>query len=61
MLWVLLDVLIAVLAVAGLIGVLLSLWRRVKAFTRAAGEAGETLGKASDTLASAQAAQPSRR
>ncbi|MDP9182618.1 MAG: hypothetical protein M3P04_07580 [Actinomycetota bacterium] len=61
MLWVLLDVVIALLAVVILVAVALSLWRRVKAFTREAGEAGEVVGKASDTLAAAQAAQPARR
>jgi hypothetical protein len=60
-LWVLLDVAIGLIAVLGLVMVLLSLWRRVKAFTRAAGEAGDTVGKASDALAAAQAAQPARR
>ena len=61
MLWVLLDVLLGVTAVVGLVVALIRLWRGVKAFTRAAGEAGDTVGKASDALAAAQAAQPARR
>ena len=61
MLWVLLDVAIGLMAVVGLVVALLSLWRRVKAFTRAAGAAGDAVGTASDALAAAQATQPARR
>jgi len=54
--WVALDVAIAVLPLVGIGLVLLRLWRSVSVFTRTTGEAGETVGAATDRLAAAQAA-----
>jgi hypothetical protein len=59
--WVALDVAIALLPLVVIGVVLLRLWRSVKALTRTAGEAGETMGAASDRLAAAQAAGDRRR
>jgi hypothetical protein len=59
--WVALDVAIAVLPLVGIVLVLLGLWRSVKAFPRTAGEAGESVGAASDRLAATQAAGADRR
>jgi hypothetical protein len=46
-LWVLVDVAIAVLALVGLTAVCLRLWRTTKALGSAIGTAGDTLGEAS--------------
>jgi hypothetical protein len=59
--WVALDVAIAVLPLVGIGLVLLRLWRSVKALTRTAGEAGESVGAATDRLAAVQAAGDRRR
>ena len=59
--WVLLDLLIALLALVGLGFVVLGLWRRVKDLAREVGRAGESVGRATDELARAQdAAEPRR-
>lgn len=55
MLWILLDVAIALVAIALLLMVLLRLWRQVKAFGRAAAAAGERVTTASAGLEAAQA------
>ena len=47
MLWVLVDVAIALLALVGLTAVCVRLWRSTKALGSAIGKAGETLGEAS--------------
>ena len=51
MLWVLIDVAIAVLALVVLTLVGLLLWRRVKALARLVGTAGEQVGTATALLA----------
>jgi hypothetical protein len=56
--WILLDVAIAVAALAVLALLVLSLWRKVKALSAAVTVAGETVGSATDRLAAAQAAGP---
>jgi uncharacterized protein YoxC len=56
--WVLLDVALAVAALAVLAVLVLGLWRKVKALSAAVAEAGETVGRATDRLAAAQAAGP---
>ena len=58
MIWVLLDVAIAVLALLVLALVGLLLWRRVKALSRVVGTAGEQVGAATTLLADLQAARP---
>ncbi|MCW2572468.1 MAG: hypothetical protein JWO88_2526 [Frankiales bacterium] len=60
MLWVLLDVLIGLLALAGLGVVLLGLWRKVKDLGREVGRAGEAIGQATQKLADLQAQLPPR-
>jgi hypothetical protein len=60
-LWIAVDVLLGVLSLVLLGLVLLRLWRSVKAFTRAAGEAGDAVGAASDRLSAVQAEGPRRR
>jgi hypothetical protein len=57
-LWVLLDVLIGLLALAGLGVVLLGLWRKVKDLGREVGRAGEAIGRATQELADLQAQLP---
>ena len=61
MLWLALDLAVALipLVLLGLAG--MRLWRAVKGLTRTAGEAGDTVGAATDRLAAAQAAGPQRR
>ena len=59
--WLLLDLLIALAAIAMLVLVLLRLWRRLKSFSRAVREAGDAVAVASDRLAAAQAEAPERR
>jgi hypothetical protein len=57
-LWVLLDVLLAVAALVGLALVVLGLWRKVKELGREVGRAGEAIGRATEELAELQAALP---
>ena len=56
--WILLDVAIALAALAVLAVLVLGLWRKVKALSATVAVAGETVGQASDRLAAAQAAGP---
>ena len=55
MLWILLDVAIAVAALVVLAVLVLGLWRKVKALSAVVAAAGERLGEASDRLAAVQA------
>jgi hypothetical protein len=59
--WLAVDVALAVLSLGLLAAVLLSLWRAVKALSRTASEAGETVAAASERLADAQAERPRSR
>ena len=56
--WILLDVAIALAALAVLAVLVLGLWRKVKALSAAVSVAGETIGQATDRLAVAQADGP---
>ena len=56
--WILLDVTIAVAALAVLAVLVLGLWRKVKALSAAVTVAGESIGSATDRLAAAQSAGP---
>ncbi len=56
--WILIDVAIAVAALAVLAGLVLGLWRKVKALSAAVTVAGESVGQATDRLAAAQSAGP---
>jgi hypothetical protein len=53
--WILLDVVIALAALAVLAVLVLGLWRKVKALSAAVTVAGEAVGQATDRLAAAQA------
>jgi hypothetical protein len=57
-LWVLLDVLLVLAALAGLALVVLGLWRKVTALGREVSRAGDAIGRATDELAELQAAMP---
>lgn len=54
----LIDLLLALLALGGLGVVVLGLWRRVKELGREVTRAGEAIGTATENLAEAQAARP---
>ena len=56
--WILVDVAIALAALAVLAVLVLGLWRKVKALSSAVAVAGETVGQATDRLAAAQSAGP---
>jgi hypothetical protein len=56
--WILLDLAIALAALAVLAVLVLGLWRKVKALSAAVVVAGETVGAATDRLAAAQSAGP---
>jgi len=56
--WILLDLAIALVALAVLAMLVLGLWRRVKALSSAVTAAGETIGEATDALAAAQSSGP---
>jgi hypothetical protein len=56
--WVLLDLAIALAALAVLAALVFGLWRKVKALATAVTVAGETVGPATDRLAAAQSAGP---
>ncbi len=58
MTWVLLDVAIALAALAVLAVLVLGLWRKVKALSATVAAAGETVGVATERLAAAQSAGP---
>ncbi len=53
--WILLDVAIAVAALAVLAVLVLGLWRKVKALSATVAAAGERVGEATDRLAAVQA------
>ena len=55
MLWILLDVAIAVAALVVLAVLVLGLWRKVTALSATVAAAGERLGEAGDRLAAVQA------
>jgi hypothetical protein len=57
-LWVIVDVLLALLALGGLGLVVLGLWRRVKDLGREVARAGDAIGKATEQLAELQTAVP---
>ena len=59
--WVLLDLLIALSALACLGVVVVRLWRKVKELSREVTRAGDAVARASDGLAQAQDASPARR
>jgi uncharacterized protein YoxC len=56
--WILLDVAIALAALAVLAVLVLGLWRKVKALASTVALAGETVGRATDRLAAAQSTGP---
>jgi len=56
--WILIDVALALLAIAGLGLLLLRLWRKVKALSTTVARASDTIGKATEGLAAAQAQGP---
>ncbi|MCW2723874.1 MAG: hypothetical protein JWN35_795 [Frankiales bacterium] len=56
--WVLIDLLLALLALGGLGVVALGLWRQVKGLGREVARAGAAIGTATDSLAEAHAARP---
>ena len=58
MLWVLVDVLLVLIALAVLGAILLGLWGKVKDLGREVGRAGEAIGAATDKLAELQAERP---
>ena len=58
MTWILIDLAIALVALAVLAVLLLGLWKRVKALSRVVGSAGERLATATEALEAAQAAGP---
>ncbi|MBK5307791.1 MAG: hypothetical protein JJD92_13995 [Frankiaceae bacterium] len=58
MLWVIVDIVLAVLALAGLGLVVLNLWRKVKELGREVARAGEAISAATDQLADVQAQLP---
>ncbi len=55
MLWLAIDLLLALVAVGLLLLVAVRLWHKVRAFSRAVGEASTAVGVAADALAAAQA------
>ena len=56
--WILVDVVLALLALAVLAVLLLGLWRKVKALSSTVSQASERIGRATDGLAAAQGAGP---
>ena len=56
--WILVDVVLALLALSVLAVLLLGLWRKVKALSRTVKEAGDRIGQATDGLAAAQGDGP---
>jgi hypothetical protein len=56
--WVIVDVLLAVLAVIVLALIGLGLWRKVKDLGREVARAGEVIGRATEELAQLQATMP---
>ena len=58
MTWILIDLAIALAALAVLAVLLLRLWKRVKALSRTVSAAGETIASATEALEAAQSAGP---
>ena len=58
MTWILIDLAIALAALAVLAVLVLGLWRRVRALSRAVTTAGQTVASATEALEAAQAAGP---
>ena len=58
MTWILIDLAIALAALAVLAVLVLGLWRRVKALSRTVSAAGETMARATEALDAAQSAGP---
>ena len=56
--WILVDLVLALLALGLLAVLLLGLWRRVKALSRSVSAAGAVIATATDALAEAQGAGP---
>jgi len=56
--WILIDVVLALLALAVLAVLLLGVWRKVKALSRTVSSASETVGRATEALAVAQSSGP---
>ena len=56
--WILLDLAIALAALALLAVLVLRLWRRVKALSGVVTAAGQRLGQATDALEAAQSGRP---
>lgn len=56
--WILIDLAIALVALAVLAVLLLGLWRRVKALSRVVSTASETIASATEALEAAQSAGP---
>lgn len=61
MLWLAVDLALALLALGLLVAVSLRLWRALRTLSRAVGDASAAVGTASDRLAGAQAQAPQRR
>ena len=60
MVWVVVDILLVLAALAGLGYVVLGLWRKVKELGREVARAGDTIGRATQNLADLQAQLPPR-
>jgi hypothetical protein len=58
--WVVVDILLVLAALAGLGYVVLGLWRKVKELGREVARAGDTIGRATQNLADLQAQLPPR-
>jgi len=58
--WVVVDILLVLAALAGLGYVVLGLWRKVKELGREVARAGDTIGRATQDLADLQAQLPPR-
>jgi len=56
--WILIDLALALLAIAGLGLLLLRLWRKVKELSTTVARASDTIGQATDALVVAQAQGP---
>jgi hypothetical protein len=57
-LWVVVDILLVLCALAGLAAVLLGLWHKVKDLGREVARAGDAIGRATQELADLQADLP---
>jgi hypothetical protein len=59
-LWVVVDILLVLCALAGLAAVVLGLWRKVKELGREVARAGDAIGRATQELANLRADLPPR-